>query len=93
MRSQNEWEVKLEGTTYDEETGITKYPAYDTLGTNNVRYLYRRLHSIQSIQDFLLKESFKVEYVKEYQEECYKDYKRTEKVEFPNTIIECLAKK
>ena len=93
VRSQNEWKAKLEGTTYDEETGITKYPAYDTLGTNNVRYLYRRLHSIQSIQDFLLKESFKVEYVKEYQEECYKDYKRTEKVEFPNTIIECLAKK
>lgn len=93
VRSRNEWEAKLEGATYDEKTGITKYPVYETLGTNNVKYLYRRLHTIDSLKEFLLKENFNIKYVKEYQEECYKDYKRTEKVEFPNTIIECLAEK
>lgn len=93
VRSRNEWEAQLEGATYDEETGITKYPVYETLGTNNVKYLYRRLHTTESIQEFLLQEDFKIEYIKEYKEECYKDYKRTKKVEFPNTIIECLAQK
>lgn len=93
VRSRNEWEAKLEGSTYDEKTGITKYPVYETLGTNNVKYLYRRLHTIDSLKEFLLKENFNIKYVKEYQEECYKDYKRTEKVEFPNTIIECLVEK
>ncbi len=93
VRSRNEWEAKLEGTTYDEKTGITKYPVYETLGTKNVKYLYRRLHTIDSLKEFLLKENFNIKYVKEYKEECYKDYKRTEKVEFPNTIIECLVEK
>lgn len=93
VRSRNEWEAKLEGATYDEKTGITKYPVYETLGTNNVKYLYRRLHTIDSLKEFLLKENFNIKYVKEYQEECYKDYKRTEKVEFPKTIIECLVEK
>ena len=93
VRSRNEWEAKLEGATYDEKTGITKYPVYETLGTNNVKYLYRRLHTIDSLKEFLLKENFNIQYVKEYLEECYKDYKRTEKVEFPNTIIECLVEK
>ncbi len=93
VRSRNEREAKLEGATYDEKTGITKYPVYETLGTNNVKYLYRRLHTIDSLKEFLLKENFNIKYVKEYKEECYKDYKRTEKVEFPNTIIECLVEK
>ncbi len=93
VRSRNEWEAKLEGTTYDEETGITKYPVYSTLGTNNVKFLCRRLHTMESLTEFLKKEDFKIKYIKEYKEECYKDYKRTEKTEFPNTIIECLAQK
>lgn len=93
VRSQNEWEAKLEGASYDEKTGLTKYPVYETLKTNNVKYLYRRLHTMQSLQEFLSKEHFKIEYIKEYQEECYKDYQRTQKVEFPNTLIECLVKK
>lgn len=93
VRSRNEWEARLEGVTYDEVTGITKYPVYSTLGTNNVKWLYRRLHTIESLQEFLERADFKIKYIKEYQEECYKDYKRTEKVEYPNTIIECLVQK
>ena len=93
VRGIDEWEVKHAGVTYNEKTGITKYPIYETLGTNHVRYLYRRLHTIESLQEFLLKENFSIKYVKEYKEELYKDYKRIEKVEFPNTIIECLVEK
>ena len=32
-----------------------------------------------------------VRYIKEYEEQLYHDYKRTEKVKYPNTIIECLC--
>lgn len=91
VRSRNEWEAKLEGTTYDETTGITRYPDYKTLGTNNVKYISRRLHTIGSLQSFLEAEQFKVKYIKEYEEQLYHDYKRTEKVKYPNTIIECLC--
>lgn len=93
VRSQNEWEAKLPGTTYDAKTGLTRYPVYQTLDTDNVKYLSRRLHTIDSLQAFLTTEQFKIQYIKEYQEQLYHDYKRTEKVKYPNTIIECLCQK
>ena len=31
VRSRNEWEAKLEGSSYDELTGLTKYPNYMTI--------------------------------------------------------------
>lgn len=93
VRSMDEWEAKLDGTTYDKETGITKYPKYDTLGTDNVEYLYRRLHTVDSLSSFLVTEGFNIKYTKEYKEQSYKDYKRTEKVKYPNSLIECLCEK
>jgi len=93
VRSRDEWEAKLEGTSYDENTGITKYPKYDTLGTDNVEYLYRRLHTVDSLSSFLVAEGFDIKYIKEYKEQSYKDYKRTEKVKYPNSLIECLCEK
>lgn len=93
VRSRDEWEAKLEGATYDEKTGITKYPKYDTLGTDNVEYLYRRLHTVDSLSSFLVAEGFDIKYIKEYKEQSYKDYKRTEKVKYPNSLIECLCEK
>lgn len=90
VRSRDEWEAKLEGASYDENTGITKYPKYDTLGTDNVEYLYRRLHTVDSLSSFLVAEGFDIKYIKEYKEQSYKDYKRTEKVKYPNSLIECL---
>lgn len=93
VRSRDEWEAKLEGASYDENTGITKYPKYDTLGTDNVEYLYRRLHTVDSLSSFLVAEGFYIKYIKEYKEQSYKDYKRTEKVKYPNSLIECLCEK
>ena len=93
VRSRDEWEAKLEGASYDENTGITKYPKYDTLGTDNVEYLYRRLHTVDSLSSFLVAECFDIKYIKEYKEQSYKDYKRTEKVKYPNSLIECLCEK
>ena len=93
VRSRDEWEAKLEGASYDENTGITKYPKYDTLGTDNVEYLYRRLHTVDSLSSFLVAEGFDIKYIKEYIEQSYKDYKRTEKVKYPNSLIECLCEK
>ena len=93
VRSRDEWEAKLEGASYDENTGITKYPKYDTLGTDNVEYLYRRLHTVGSLSSFSVAEGFNIQYIKEYKEQSYKDYKRTEKVKYPNSLIECLCEK
>lgn len=93
VRSRDEWKAKLEGASYDENTGITKYPKYDTLGTDNVEYLYRRLHTVDSLSSFLVAEGFDIKYIKEYKEQSYKDYKRTEKVKYPNSLIECLCEK
>lgn len=93
VRSVNEWEAKLEGTTFDEETGLTKYPYVETMGTDHVVYAYKRLHSQESIQQFLEEAGLTVEYVKEYEEYLYWDYERTQINSKPNTIIEVCAKK
>ena len=93
VRSIEEWEAKLEGSTFNEETGITKYPDIKTLGTDNVRYIERRLHSKDSIKQFLLKAGFKIDYIKEYEEYLYRDYERIVVNPKPNKIIEVCASK
>jgi ubiquinone/menaquinone biosynthesis C-methylase UbiE len=93
VRSIDEWEAKLDGTTFDEKTGFTKYPDYKTLNTNNVEYIERRLHSKDSIKHFLTEAGFKIKYLKEYDEYLYRDYKRIDKNPKPNSIIEICAYK
>lgn len=93
VRSLDEWEAKLEGSTFDKETGFTKYPDIKTIGTNNVRYIYRRLHSKDSIEQFLLKAGFKIDYIQEYEEYLYRDYERIDINPKPNKIIEVCASK
>jgi len=93
VRSLEEWEAKLEGTTFNSKTGITKYPIFKTMGTDNVMYLERRLHSKESISNFLINAGFKIDYIKEYEEFLYIGYKRKEKSEKPNSIIEICASK
>lgn len=93
VRSLNEWEAKLEGASFDEKTGITKYPYIETIGTDNVEYSYTRLHSKESISEFLKDAGFKVDYIKEYDEYLYRDYERTKINEKPNSIIEVCARK
>ena len=93
VRSIEEWEAKLEGSTFNEETGITKYPDIKTLGTDNVRYIERRLHSKASIKQFLLKAGFKIDYIQEYEEYLYRDYERIDVNPKPNKIVEvCVSK-
>ena len=93
VRSLEEWEAKLEGSTFDEKTGFTKYPDIKTIGTDNVRYIYRRLHSKDSIGQFLLKAGFKIEYTEEYEEYLYRDFERINKNPKPKKIIEvCVSK-
>lgn len=93
VRSLDEWEAKLEGSTFDKETGFTKYPDIKTIGTDNVRYIYRRLHSKDSIEQFLLKAGFKIDYIQEYEEYLYRDYERIDINPKPNKIIEVCASK
>lgn len=93
VRSQNAWEAKLNGSSYDEKTGMTKHPDLKTYGTENVKYCYRRLHSKESITDFLIQAGFKVEYVKEYDEYLSVDYDRKNMNKNASELIEVLARK
>lgn len=63
------------------------------MGTENVEYCYTRLHSKVSITKFLEEAGFKIDYIKEYEEYLYRDYKRTKVNPKPNTIIEVCARK
>ncbi len=93
VRSLDEWEAKLEGATYDENTGFTTYPDINTIGSENVKYFSRRLHSENSISQFLKSAGFTIKYIKKYEEYLYRDYERTEKNPKPNTVIEICANK
>lgn len=91
VRSENAWEAKLDGSDFDETTGLTKHPDLRTYGTDHVKYCYRRLHSVQSIKDFLKEAGFEVEYTKVYNEYLSIDYNREELNDKPSELIEVLA--
>ena len=91
VRSVNAWEAKLEGSSYDEKTGLTKHPDLRTYGTDNVKYCYRRLHSEESIREFLEKTGFLVKHIKTYEECLSIDYDRKNMNEKASELIEVLA--
>lgn len=91
VRSLNAWEAKLDGSSYDEKTGLTKHPDLKTYGTNNVKYCYRRLHSEDSIREFLEKAGFLVKHIKTYEECLSLDYDRKNMNEKASELIEVLS--
>jgi len=93
VRSNNAWEAKLEGSSYDAETGLTKHPDLKTYGTDNVKYCYRRLHSEASIRKFLENAGFTVKYTKVYEEQLSIDYERKNINDKASELIEVLATK
>lgn len=93
VRSVNAWEAKLDGTTYDEKTGLTKHPDIRTYNTPNVKYCYRRLHSEESIKEFLEEANFKVTSIKTYDEILSPDYNREKMNEKASELIEVIAQK
>lgn len=93
VRSTNAWEAKLDGTTYDEETGFTKHPDIRTYGTPDVKYCYRRLHTEESIKEFLEKAKFKVKHTKVYDEYLSPDFDRKNMNDKASELIEVLATK
>lgn len=93
VRSENAWEAKLDGTSYDEETGLTKHPDIRTYQTPNVKYCYRRLHSEESITNFLVNAGFDVEYTEVYEEFLSPDFNREKMNDKASELIEVLAVK
>lgn len=91
VRSTNAWEAKLDGTTYDETTGFTKHPDIRTYGTPNVKYCYRRLHTEESITNFLEKSNFKLKHTKVYDEYLSPDFDRKNMNDKASELIEVLA--
>ena len=92
VRSDKEAEANLPDSTFDTETGFTRYPVY--IGRRKKpKYIYRRFHTTQSLTDVLTSKEFNIEYIKEYSEQLYSDYERTKKSDYENVIIECLCRK
>lgn len=93
VRSSNAWEAKLNGTTYDDNTGYTRHPDIRTYGTDNVKYCYRRLHTKESINKFLTEANFKIQYTKIYDEYLSPDFNRDKLNDKASELIEVLATK
>jgi len=93
VRSINAWEAKLNGTTYDEKTGFTKHPDIRTYGNPDVKYCYRRLHTEESIANFLKNAGFEVQYTKVYDEFLSPDFNRDKMNDKPSELIETLGVK
>lgn len=87
VKSNNNFHLKDEGTTFDEKTGITTYP--DDRGTGV--FHKRRFHTKDSITKFLNEAGFTVGNMYEYDEDLCYDYMRTEKVSQSEPVIEILA--
>ncbi len=93
VRSINAWETKLEGTSYDDVTGLTKCIDLKSKDTDSIKYYYRRLHSKESITKFLEEAGFKIEHIKIYDEYLSIDYNRKQMNDKPSELIEVLARK
>lgn len=93
VRSTNAWEAKLNGTSYDEKTGMTKMPDIRTYGTDHVKYYHRMLHSEESIREYLEKVGFLVDYTKTYDEYLSIGYDRKDLNNQASELIEVLARK
>lgn len=93
VRSENAWEAKLDGTTYDEKTGFTRHPDIRTYKTDNVKYCFRRLHSEKSIKEFLENAGFTIKHTKVYDEYLSPDFNRSNLNDKASELIEVLAVK
>lgn len=92
VRSINSWESKLKGSVYDEKTGITTHPN-TRKNSNYDGYCSRRLHSKESIKQFLEESGFVLDYIKCYMEYLSFDFERKDFNDKPSEVIEVLSKK
>jgi predicted SAM-dependent methyltransferase len=93
VRSEKDWETKLNGATFDQETGMTTYPLLDSNMKNTGQLLKRRFHTSSSLKNFLHAAGFRVTHIMEYEEQLYHDYLRTIKSPKLNSVLEALAEK
>lgn len=93
VRSTKDVAVSLPDSVYYPENGMTKHADYRTIGTSNVKYVYRSFYSEESIREYLKEAGFYIEYVKEYEEQLYSDYERKELALKPAHLLEVLARK
>ncbi len=80
------------GATYNSDTGITRYPTTHFKSGEKI-YEERFFHSEKSITKFTEDAGFRVIYAKSYDEQIYKDFKRTVPSRSMNNLIELLAEK
>lgn len=93
VRSTKDVAVSLEDSEYNPENGMIKHADYRTIGTDDVKYIYRNFYSEESIKKYLNEANFTIEYIKEYEEQLYSDYERKELALKPAYLLEVLAKK
>ena len=93
VRSTDDWESRLKGSTYDTRTRMTTYPVYDSKCRNTGKKASRYFHTVESISGHVKRAGFVIEYTKKYEEQLYHDYMRTSPVIKKASVIEILTKK
>jgi len=94
VKSVKDYTNSLPGAEFNPETGFTKTPIPKTIGTDSVRWRNRRLHTKETIENFLNQAGFDVvDCTKEYNEQLFHDYMRTEVAEHPATVLETVVRK
>ena len=94
VRSTDDPDTKIPGTTFDPETNLTTYSWRDETGTLHPdKRVSRYFHSRKSITDHLTKADFNILSVNQYDEQLYLDFSRKKISPIVGNIIEVVAEK
>ncbi|MCK4550478.1 MAG: class I SAM-dependent methyltransferase [Candidatus Aenigmarchaeota archaeon] len=88
-----DWEVNSPNTEYDNNTKMITYQLFDSDMKITPMNVSRYLHTKDSISNHLKTAGFSIEYIKEYEEQLFRDYLRTSPAPKLSSVIELLANK
>ena len=88
-----DWEANSPNIEYDNNTKMVTYQLFDSDMKLTPRKVLRYLHTKDSISNHLKTAGFGIEYIKEYEEQLFRDYLRTSSAPKLSSVIELLANK
>lgn len=94
VRSTKDWEANLENSIFNKITNQTTYPILDAEGKpEDGKTATKYFHSIDSISEPIKNVGYTIKYVREYEEQHYKEFSEDKPLFKPSTVIEIFAKK
>lgn len=94
VRSKDDPDTKIQGTTYDPETGLTTYPWMDEAGNIHPdKPVSRYFHSQESISEHLREAGFTINKLVQHDEQLYLDFGRQRLSSQIANVIDVLVQK